>query len=78
MATITIRGLDDDIKLKLEERAHAHGRSMEAEARALLAEALSTTTLGFGTRFRERFEARGGVEIEAPARTDLPRAAHLG
>lgn len=78
MATITIRGFDDDIKLKLEERARAHGRSMEAEARLLLAQALSTSTLGFGSRFRERFEALGGIEIEVPERTELPRAATVG
>jgi plasmid stability protein len=75
MATITIRGLDDDIKLRLEERAREHGRSMEAEVRVLLATALSTTTLGFGSRFRERYAALGGVEIEPPARTEPPRAA---
>ena len=77
MATITIRDLDDGIKLRLEESAREHGRSMEAEARALLAQALSVSTLGFGSRFRERYDALGGVEIEVPARAEPPRAATI-
>ena len=77
MATITIRGLDEGVKNRLEERARAHGRSMEAEARMLLAQALTESTLGFGSRFRERFDALGGVELDVPPRTERPRAANV-
>ena len=36
MASITIRGLDDDLKQRLRLRAARHGRSMEDEARTIL------------------------------------------
>jgi phosphopantothenoylcysteine decarboxylase / phosphopantothenate---cysteine ligase len=38
MASITIRGLDDDLKQRLRLRAARHGRSMEDEARTILRE----------------------------------------
>ncbi|MGB0124238.1 MAG: hypothetical protein WA419_04750 [Silvibacterium sp.] len=41
MASITIRKLDDQVKLKLRIRAAEHGRSMEEEAREILSEAIS-------------------------------------
>jgi antitoxin FitA len=39
MASITIRKLDDQVKLRI--RAAEHGRSMEEEARKILSEAIS-------------------------------------
>src|SRR6202030_1005033 len=36
MASITIRGLDDDLKQRLRLRAARNGRSMEDEARTIL------------------------------------------
>ena len=36
MASITIRNLDDNVKLKLRLRAALHNRSMEDEARDIL------------------------------------------
>jgi antitoxin FitA len=41
MASITIRKLDDQVKLKLRIRAAQHGRSMEEEAREILSKAVS-------------------------------------
>ena len=38
MASITIRGLDDDLKQRLRLRAARNGRSMEDEARTILRE----------------------------------------
>ena len=40
MASITIRNLDDDVKIRLRMRAAGHGRSMEEEARLILREAV--------------------------------------
>ncbi|HEY0832623.1 MAG TPA: hypothetical protein VGE72_01835 [Azospirillum sp.] len=40
MATLTVRGLDDDLVRKLRIRAAEHGRSAEAEHRAILRQAL--------------------------------------
>lgn len=41
MASITIRKLDDQVKLKLRIRAAEHGRSMEEEAREILSSAIA-------------------------------------
>ena len=40
MATLTVRGLDDDLVRKLRIRAAEHGRSAEAEHREILRQAL--------------------------------------
>jgi antitoxin FitA len=79
MATLTIRGLDDDIKAQLRVRAAHHGRSMEAEVRAILHESLSVPVekTHVATRIRQRFAAVGGVDIPLQERTELPRAADL-
>lgn len=73
MATLTIRGLDDQVKEDLRLRAARNGRSMEAEAREILGRAVaSSTRSGLGTRLRERF--RGvDAEMEIPPRADLGR-----
>ncbi|MFK5634200.1 FitA-like ribbon-helix-helix domain-containing protein [Ornithinimicrobium sp. LYQ103] len=36
MATVTVRGLDDEVRRRLKVRAAANDRSMEAEVRAIL------------------------------------------
>jgi antitoxin FitA len=79
MATLTIRGIDEDTKTRLRVRAARHGRSMEAEARAILAEALPARRAerGLGTRMRARLAAGGTAELELPSRRELPRAARL-
>lgn len=40
MATLTVRGLDDDLVRKLRVRAAEHGRSAEAEHREILRQVL--------------------------------------
>lgn len=40
MACLTIRNLDDGLKVRLRLRAARHGCSMEAEARSILAQTL--------------------------------------
>ena len=72
MATITVRGLDDELKQKLRVRAAENGRSVEQEVRTILSEALEAD----GTRGTENLfdEIRadvselGGAEFELPAR----------
>ena len=79
MATLTIRGLDEDTKGRLRVSAARHGRSMEAEVRAILEQALPAAQAagGLGGRIRLRFAAIGGAELEQPQRSDAPRAATL-
>ena len=79
MATLTIRGLDDDTKARLRVSAARHGRSMEAEVRSILIEALPSPRAsdGLGSRIHARFAAIGGVELDLPRRSEVPRAASL-
>jgi plasmid stability protein len=79
MATLTVRGLDDETKARLRVSAARHGRSMEAEVRAILADALPSRppSGGFGSSVRARFAAAGGVELDLPERRNMPRAASL-
>lgn len=79
VATLTIRGLDDESHARLRVRAAQHGRSMEAEVRAILQEQLSASppASGLGSRIHARFAAIGGAEFEPPSRREAPRAAIL-
>ena len=65
MATITIRGLDESVKKRLQKRAAKHGRSMEAEAREILKVGLATPEpeQNLAQAIRELFEPLGGVEL---------------
>ena len=79
MATLTIRGLDNDTKARLRVSAARHGRSMEAEVRSILKEALPPheASAGLGSRIHARFAGLGGVELDLPHRSEMPRAASL-
>ena len=74
MAGITIRNLDDDVKIRLRVRAAGNGRSMEEEARLILREAVGRETVpekGLGTAVHELFKPLGGVELELPPREPM-------
>ena len=43
MAQLIVRNLDDEIVVRLQQRAAEHGRSIEAEHRAILREVLLPT-----------------------------------
>jgi plasmid stability protein len=79
MATLTIRGLDDETKARLRMSAARHGRSMEAEVRSILEQALPSPQAsgGLGSRIHARFAAVGGVELDLPRRSEMPRTASL-
>lgn len=79
MAALTVRGIDDELKLKLRVRAAANNRSMEAEARAILAEALERRhpQPDLARGLLATFARGGGVELELPRRKGRPRAADL-
>lgn len=74
MASITIRRLDDKVKVKLQKRAARHGRSMEAEAREILTAGLREKDApqeSLGTAIRRYFEPFGGVELDIPPREPI-------
>ena len=77
VAAVSVRDLDDGVKEKLRIRAAEHGRSMEAEIRAILEEAVrdSGQSAGLLMTLMERFGEIGGVDLELPSRSTLPRAA---
>ncbi len=79
MATLSVRDLDDELKVALRVRAAEHGRSMEAEVRAILQSALSRPSAeeGMGDRIRQRFADVDDAALPLPGRDEAPRAAEL-
>jgi plasmid stability protein len=70
MATLTIRNLNEETKVRLRQLAAQHGHSMEEEARRILNRAVSQSEQkGLGTRIAQEFVDIGGVELEIPARS---------
>ena len=70
MANITIRNLDEDVKIQLRVRAAEHNRSMEEEARIILRDAVNsgrTDPRDLAKFTRECFAPLGGVELELPS-----------
>ena len=66
MASITIRNLDEPLKVQLRLRAAAHGRSMADEARDILRSALDRETArpaDLVTAIRARLAPLGGVDL---------------
>ncbi|WP_088287002.1 Arc family DNA-binding protein [Kineosporia sp. A_224] len=83
MATVSIRDLDDGVRDRLRVRAARNGRSMEAEMREILTAAV-TETDGEPeydnpfTMLIDVFHDLGGVHLEIPPRTDMPRPVDFG
>jgi plasmid stability protein len=62
MAQMVVRNLDDDVKLKLQQRARQHGRSTEEEVREILREAVRSDpqiSKPVGKRLRALFSGIG-------------------
>ncbi|AFU06306.1 plasmid stabilization protein [Nocardia brasiliensis] len=79
MATLTVRGLDDELHARLRVRAAHNGRSMEAEVREILREKLTTPVApaGLGSRIHARAAAVEGFELELPERNQYPRVVEF-
>lgn len=82
MASLTIRNLEDPLKMRLRLRAASRNHSMEEEARQILRAALKEPVVpaqDLGTRIRARFAALGDVQLalepREPAR-EPPGLAH--
>lgn len=86
MATLTIRNLEDPLKLRLRLRAAARNRSMEEEARQILRAALQESPArspDLGSRIRARFTELGDVHfsieprecVRTPPELDEPPSA---
>jgi plasmid stability protein len=73
MASLTIRNLDNNIKVRLRLQAARHGRSMEAEARTILAQTLKETCpeQNLAAAIHKRFESLGAEALPIPARQSV-------
>jgi plasmid stability protein len=81
MASMTIRNLDAQLKLRLRVRAARHGRSMEDEARDILRAALATERKrprSLVDSIRARIEPLGGVELHIPPREPMREPVDVG
>ena len=74
MASLTIRNLDDEVKLGLRVRAARNGRSMEDEARTILGEAVGPVTRDMDqilAAIRAPLADVGYVDLEIPPRGSI-------
>jgi phosphopantothenoylcysteine decarboxylase/phosphopantothenate--cysteine ligase len=76
MASITIRGLDDDFKQQLRLRAVRNGRSMEDEARTILRDVAAAQAPHPGDRGARRATTPGDVPV-APQRGAQAEASRI-
>lgn len=70
MASITVRDIDDDVKIRLRDRAAANGRSIEEEAHSILRDAVGRKPApqNLASIIRAHFGPSNGVDIESPPR----------
>ena len=74
MGSITIRNLDENLKLKLRLRAARRNHSIADEVRDILSLALaeeSASTGNLADAIRKRIEPLGGVELPLPPRAPM-------
>ena len=77
MASIIVRGLDEDVKRRLAAQARSHDRSMEAEVRAILTREVGRPT--FALALMAAGDRVGGLDdVEIPPRGDDARAVDFG
>jgi plasmid stability protein len=80
MAQLVVRGLDDDIKRRLQKRAEARNRSLEAEVRDILRAAAAVTSplpAPLGSRISQRFAGLGLTKAIPELRGETARAAQF-
>jgi phosphopantothenoylcysteine decarboxylase/phosphopantothenate--cysteine ligase len=65
LASLTVRQLDDKLKILLRLRAARHGRSMEDEVRVILREAADQTDSGAGERLAPAAQPKAQASIHA-------------
>ena len=73
MASITIRNLDESLKIKLRLQSAQHGCSMEAEVRNILNQVLNpaTSATDFAARVHQRFAGLQADSLPIPDRQDV-------
>jgi plasmid stability protein len=82
MASITVRGLDDQVKERIRSIARRNGRSLEAELRQIIARAanadrtMESTQTDIGTQIQAIFKG-SGEGLEFPSRDEVQREVIL-
>jgi plasmid stability protein len=83
MASITVRGLDDQVKERIRSIARLNGRSLEAELRQIITRAASADNTAediaqtdIGTQIQAIFKG-SGEGLELPSRNELQREVIL-
>lgn len=76
MASILVRGLDDEVKAQLARQAREDGSSLEAYVRALLAREARRPNIGIAL-MRAAAQAGGFDELALPTRDDAARVVEL-
>jgi plasmid stability protein len=83
MASVTIRGLDDAVKLRIQQRARDNGRSLESELRRIITQAAdaepgtsTTNQMDIGSQIMELFRGNA-VNLEIPMRDEYQRTVSL-
>jgi len=79
MASITVRNIEDSLKVRLRVRAASNGRSMEEEARHILRDALAEEQPGnLADLASEIFGPEHGFELERHPRVRPRRPPDFG
>jgi len=80
MASLTIRNLDADLKVRLRLQAAQHGCSMEAEVRAILYKSLIPAAAGndLASRIHNRFEGICTEPLPIPPRQAVRTPPSMG
>ena len=80
MASLTIRNLDNNLKVQLRMRAARHGCSMEAEVRTILTQVLNMPVTGqnLATAIHQRFAAFGIESLPVSPRRAVRNPPEFG
>lgn len=77
MSNLTIRQLSEVTHARLRGRASKHGRSVEAEVRAILDAVVGLPEENILLTLHAAFSGVGGIDLQVPERSDLPRTVAL-
>ena len=77
MAALTVRGLSDETRHALRQRARRHGRSMEAEVRRILVDAVQPTKPGIGTRLATFWRENADFDLQVERKYEAPRSINF-
>jgi plasmid stability protein len=81
MATVTIHDLDENLEVRLRQRADLYGRSMEDEARKILQSALGAgepENENMAEAIHSCFAPYGGVDLAPIKREPMPDPIDFG